>query len=85
MKVNVEVGQISDLRLYISSLEETYEALRTFKILGIEKHDDIKASTCKSVEEILWSPSSNLKELLYALRVNGLLKCELSEEAFVVI
>ncbi|KAM7501475.1 hypothetical protein LguiB_000379 [Lonicera macranthoides] len=85
LKVSVEGGQISDLRLSISSLEETYEALRTFKILGIEKHDDIKASTCKSVEEILWSPSSNLKDLLHALRVNGLLKCELSEEVFMGI
>lgn len=85
LKVSVEGGQMSDLRLSISSLEETYEALRTFKILGIEKHDDVKASTCKSVEEILWSPSSNLKDLLYALRVNGLLKCELGEEVLTVI
>ncbi|CAK9158429.1 unnamed protein product [Ilex paraguariensis] len=67
------------------SLEDTYEALRTFDILGINKKSDVSASTCKSVEEILWSPSSNLKDLFYALRVNGLLKCDLKDEAFTAI
>jgi oligosaccharyltransferase complex subunit delta (ribophorin II) len=67
------------------SLEETYEALRTFKILGIDKADDIKDSACTSVKVILGSPSSNQKELLYALRVNELLKCESGGEAFASI
>ncbi|XP_019165264.1 PREDICTED: dolichyl-diphosphooligosaccharide--protein glycosyltransferase subunit 2-like [Ipomoea nil] len=58
------------------SLEETYEALRTFDVLGIDKKADIKASTCKSVVDILSTPSSHLKDLFQAFRVNGILKCE---------
>ncbi|XP_059287689.1 dolichyl-diphosphooligosaccharide--protein glycosyltransferase subunit 2 isoform X2 [Lycium ferocissimum] len=64
------------------SLEETYEALRTFEVLGIDQQPDIKAATCKSVVDTLRSPSSALKDLFQALRVNGVLKCELNEETF---
>uniref|UniRef100_A0A5B7AM07 Dolichyl-diphosphooligosaccharide--protein glycosyltransferase subunit 2 n=1 Tax=Davidia involucrata TaxID=16924 RepID=A0A5B7AM07_DAVIN len=64
------------------SLEETYQALRTFEILGIEKKPDIRASTCPSVVDTLGSSSSSLKDLFYALKVNGLLKCEINEEVF---
>lgn len=63
------------------SLEETYEALRTFEVLGIEKKLDIRASTCKSVVDTILAASSSVKDLFYALRVDGLLKCEISEEA----
>ncbi|XP_071696739.1 dolichyl-diphosphooligosaccharide--protein glycosyltransferase subunit 2-like [Rutidosis leptorrhynchoides] len=62
-----------------SSLEESYEALRTFEVLGIEKKPDIKDHTCSSVVDTLSSPSSNAKELYHALRVNGLLKCKISQ------
>jgi len=64
-----------------SSLEETYEALRTFEVLGIEKKPDVKVHTCKSVVDTLSSVSSNSRDLYHALRVNGLLKCSISNEA----
>lgn len=70
--------------LLVSSLEEAYEALRTFEVLGIDKKDDIKASTCKLVIDALLSPSTPLKDLFEALRVNGILKCELNDEALAV-
>ncbi|KAK4369200.1 hypothetical protein RND71_012992 [Anisodus tanguticus] len=64
------------------SLNETYKALRTFNVLGIGQQPDIKAATCKSVADTLRSPSSALKDLFQALRVNGILKCELNKETF---
>ncbi|XP_022948976.1 dolichyl-diphosphooligosaccharide--protein glycosyltransferase subunit 2-like isoform X2 [Cucurbita moschata] len=63
------------------SLEETYEALRTFNILGIQEKPDISAATCKSVLEVLGS-SAVLKDLFHALRVNDVLKCEIKEEIY---
>uniref|UniRef100_A0A5B7ANW5 Dolichyl-diphosphooligosaccharide--protein glycosyltransferase subunit 2 n=1 Tax=Davidia involucrata TaxID=16924 RepID=A0A5B7ANW5_DAVIN len=66
----------------LGSLEETYEALRTFEILGIEKKPDIRASTCPSVVDTLGSSSSSPKDLFYSFKVNGLLKCESNEEVF---
>ncbi|KAG9149423.1 hypothetical protein Leryth_003391 [Lithospermum erythrorhizon] len=65
-----------------SSVEEAYEALKTFEVLGIKKKSNVKDSTCKSVVEVLWSPDSGLKALFDALRVNEILECELSNEAF---
>ena len=65
------------------SLEETYEALRTFDILGIQEKPDISAATCKSVSEVLGS-SAVLKDLFHALRVNDVLKCEIKEEIYEV-
>ncbi|CAI9776671.1 unnamed protein product [Fraxinus pennsylvanica] len=67
------------------SLEETYEALRTFEVLGIEKELVIRTSVCASVSETLLSSLSTLKDLFQALRVNGILKCELNDKAFVEI
>ncbi|GAV90722.1 LOW QUALITY PROTEIN: Ribophorin_II domain-containing protein, partial [Cephalotus follicularis] len=59
-----------------SSLEEAYEALRTFEILGIiEKKPDVRAATCHCVSETFWSTSSTSKDL-YASKVNGILKCD---------
>ncbi|XP_022155085.1 dolichyl-diphosphooligosaccharide--protein glycosyltransferase subunit 2 [Momordica charantia] len=63
------------------SLEETHEALRTFDILGIKEKPDINTVTCKSVSEVLGS-SEVLKDLLYALKVNNDLKCEIQEEIY---
>ncbi|KAH0454391.1 hypothetical protein IEQ34_016315 [Dendrobium chrysotoxum] len=59
------------------SLENTYEALRTFEILGLEKTYDISRATCKAVLESLGSSSSTTKDLFYALKVNGILKCQI--------
>ncbi|KAJ7005469.1 dolichyl-diphosphooligosaccharide--protein glycosyltransferase subunit 2-like [Populus alba x Populus x berolinensis] len=67
------------------SLEETYEALRTFEVLGIDKKSDINTAACQSVLEILGSPSSALKDLFYALKVNGILKCDIEKDVFEVV
>ncbi|XP_042003675.1 dolichyl-diphosphooligosaccharide--protein glycosyltransferase subunit 2-like [Salvia splendens] len=64
------------------SLEETYEALKTFKVLGIEKKHDITTSSCASVAHTLKSTSSASKDYFQALRVNSILKCDLNSEAF---
>ncbi|KAL6564482.1 hypothetical protein OROMI_015932 [Orobanche minor] len=64
------------------SLEETYEALKTFEVLGIEKKPDVRTTACASVASTLLYASSALKDLFHALRVNGILKCELKNEAF---
>ena len=69
----------------ISSLEETYEALKTFKVLGIEKKHDITTSSCASVAHTLKSTSSASKDYFHALRVNSILKCDLNSEAFRVL
>ncbi|PWA60175.1 Ribophorin II [Artemisia annua] len=71
----VTINIIHLLRL----LEEAYEALRTFEVLGIEKKPE--DATCKSVVDTLSSASSNSKDLYHALRVNGLLKCKTSTAA----
>ncbi|CAI9297351.1 unnamed protein product [Lactuca saligna] len=60
-----------------SSLEEAYEALITFEVLGLKK-PEIKDHTCNSVVDTLSSPSLNSKDLHHAFRVNGLLKCKIS-------
>lgn len=62
------------------SLEDTYEALRIFEILGIEKKSDISASTCPHVTKKLESSSSTLKDLFYALKVNKAINCQVNDE-----
>lgn len=69
---------------HISSLEETYEALRTFEVLGIKKQPDQRVATCVTVGDTLSSPTSALKDLFQALRVNGLLNCELNKKTLAV-
>ncbi|XP_010262349.1 PREDICTED: dolichyl-diphosphooligosaccharide--protein glycosyltransferase subunit 2-like [Nelumbo nucifera] len=64
------------------SLEETYQALRTFQILGIEENVDLSKSTCALIDEKLRSSSSSTKDLFYALRVNSILKCDVNAEVF---
>lgn len=72
--------------LFITSLEETYEALRTFEILGIDKKHDISAATCPNVTEKLGSSSSlTPKDLFDALRVSGALSCKVNDEVFEVL
>ncbi|KAK3407154.1 hypothetical protein EUGRSUZ_K03255 [Eucalyptus grandis] len=67
-----------------ASLEEAYEALRTFEILGVEKKGDVSAATCPSVTSVLGS-SSAPKELFYALKVNSILKCNVDDTSFEVV
>lgn len=66
-------------------MEKTYEALKTFEVLGIEKKHDIRTSSCASVADTLQSTSSALKDSFNALRVNSILKCELKSEAYRVL
>lgn len=65
-----------------ASLEETYEALRTFDALGIETKQDINVATCSQVVEALGSSASSPKDLLYALRIDEILSCKTNEEVF---
>ncbi|TQE09853.1 hypothetical protein C1H46_004627 [Malus baccata] len=62
------------------SLEEAYEALRSFEVLGINKKSDIRAATCQSVVDKLGSSSSAPKDLFFALKVNSILDCEIKNE-----
>ncbi|GLT33065.1 hypothetical protein SLA2020_076840 [Shorea laevis] len=64
------------------SLEETYEALRTFEVLGVKNKPDVRDASCASVSKTLESSSSSLKDLFFALKVNGILKCKINEKAF---
>ncbi|KAL8191930.1 hypothetical protein R6Q57_028661 [Mikania cordata] len=63
------------------SLEVAYEALRTFKVLGIETKSDGKDHTCNSVVDTLSLMPLNSRDLYHALSVNGLLKCRIRKEA----
>ncbi|CAA7403243.1 unnamed protein product [Spirodela intermedia] len=58
-------------------LEETYEALRTYQILGLDKGADIRHATCPLVLESLSSSSSSLKDIFDSLRVNTILQCKI--------
>ncbi|KAG0495727.1 hypothetical protein HPP92_000418 [Vanilla planifolia] len=58
------------------SLEDSYEALKTYQILGLDKIFDASLATCKSVIENLDSPSATPKDLYFALRVNSILGCQ---------
>ncbi|CAN6684547.1 unnamed protein product [Malus baccata var. baccata] len=62
------------------SLEEAYEALRSFEVLGINKKSDIHAAMCQSVVDKLGSSSSAPKDLFFALKVNSILDCEVKNE-----
>ncbi|KAF8101358.1 hypothetical protein N665_0206s0037 [Sinapis alba] len=62
------------------SLEEAYEALKTLEILGIDKKSGLSSATCENVVKVLASPSSSLKDVFYALSVNGILKCKSGED-----
>nr|KJB09977.1 hypothetical protein B456_001G179000 [Gossypium raimondii] len=63
------------------SLEETYEALRTFQILGIEKKPDLTATACRSISETVGSSSSTAKDLFYALKANSIAECKIDKKA----
>ncbi|MED6206828.1 hypothetical protein PIB30_030389 [Stylosanthes scabra] len=64
-----------------ASLEETYEALRVFEILAVGDKPDVRTTTCPKVLENLGSPTP-LKDLFYALKVNGILKCKVNKDVF---
>lgn len=57
------------------SLEETYEALRTFQVLGVERSGDKTEGICKTVSEKLSLPNSTTKDIFHALNIKGILGC----------
>ncbi|KAK9146403.1 hypothetical protein Sjap_006306 [Stephania japonica] len=63
------------------SFEESYEALRTFEILGV-KEFDISKSTCPLVLKTLEAFPPSSKDLFDALRVNHILRCEVEADIF---
>lgn len=65
-------------------MEETYEALRTYQILGIDQIADISPATCPLVLETLASQSSKAQDIFFALRVNSILRCPIDVGAFEV-
>ncbi|GJM92118.1 hypothetical protein PR202_ga08549 [Eleusine coracana subsp. coracana] len=57
-------------------LESTYEAVRTFHILGLDKDKSLTGKVCKFAAEKLASPASSLaKDLFHAVRISGALGC----------
>ncbi|KAG6502587.1 hypothetical protein ZIOFF_034872 [Zingiber officinale] len=64
------------------SLEETYEALRTFQILGVGNFSDIGPATCPVIIDNLTSPASSPKDLFDAIRVNSILECQIGSQTF---
>ncbi|KAL9228815.1 hypothetical protein vseg_004353 [Gypsophila vaccaria] len=63
------------------SLEESYEALRTFEILGIE-NVDISTTTCPLIEKTIESSSASLRDVYFALKSNRILKCSIAAESY---
>ncbi|KAI3916403.1 hypothetical protein MKW92_029009 [Papaver armeniacum] len=64
------------------SVEEAYEALRTFQILGIENNSVLSStSTCPLVTENLRF-SSSLKDMFYTMKVNSFFNCEIGTNTF---
>lgn len=59
------------------SLEETYQALRSFQVLGIEAKDSDQP--CQLAFEALKSSSAQIKDIFYALKITEILKCPFSD------
>lgn len=59
--------------------EETYKALRTFEVLGLENKPDVSSASCRNVSEPLVSSSLILKDML---ETNGLLNYSINKENF---
>jgi oligosaccharyltransferase complex subunit delta (ribophorin II) len=56
-------------------LETTYEAVSTFKILGVQKDKSLVGKACKLATDALSSSSSPAKDLFHAARIGGVLGC----------
>jgi len=57
-------------------LERTYEAVRTFQILGLEKYKSVTGKACKFAADKLAAPASSAtKDLFHAARISGVLGC----------
>ncbi|GMH31249.1 hypothetical protein Nepgr_033092 [Nepenthes gracilis] len=64
------------------SIEEAYEALRTFQILGIGENHDMITLACPLVVDSLSSSSASVKDVFYACKCNRILQCKLNGETF---
>ena len=53
-------------RIELFSLEETYEALRTFQVLGVERSGEKTEGICKTVSEKLVLATSTTKDVFHA-------------------
>ncbi|KAL5222552.1 hypothetical protein ABZP36_027265 [Zizania latifolia] len=61
-------------------LERTYEAVRTFQILGVEKD---KSLTCKlAATKLAPLSSSPAKDLFHAVRISGVLRCGVDSSVY---
>ncbi|OEL29062.1 Dolichyl-diphosphooligosaccharide--protein glycosyltransferase subunit 2 [Dichanthelium oligosanthes] len=64
-------------------LERTYEAARTFQILGLEKYKSLTGKACKFAAEDLASPASSAaKDLFHAIRISGALGCSVDAAVY---
>ncbi|KAF0916453.1 hypothetical protein E2562_007538 [Oryza meyeriana var. granulata] len=64
-------------------LETTYEAVRTFQILGVEKDKSLTGKACELAAEKLSSSSlSPAKDLFHAVRISGVLRCSVDSGVY---
>ncbi|KAF7039300.1 hypothetical protein CFC21_049324 [Triticum aestivum] len=56
-------------------LETTYEAVRTFKMLGVQRDKGLDGKACKLAAHTLSSSSSPAKDLFQAVQIAGVLGC----------
>ncbi|KAK1669054.1 hypothetical protein QYE76_057213 [Lolium multiflorum] len=62
----------------LGDLETTYEAVSTFKILGVQKDESLDGKACKLASDTLSSSSSSsAKDLFHAARISGVLGCSI--------
>jgi oligosaccharyltransferase complex subunit delta (ribophorin II) len=61
----------------LGDLETTYEAVSTFKILGVQKDKSLDGKACKLAFDALSSSSSSAKDLFHAARISGVLGCSI--------
>uniref|UniRef100_A0A453G9A6 Dolichyl-diphosphooligosaccharide--protein glycosyltransferase subunit 2 n=3 Tax=Aegilops tauschii subsp. strangulata TaxID=200361 RepID=A0A453G9A6_AEGTS len=59
----------------LCSLETTYEAVRTFKMLGVQRDKGLDGKACKLAAHTLSSSSSPAKDLFQAVQIAGVLGC----------
>uniref|UniRef100_A0ACD5XBZ4 Uncharacterized protein n=1 Tax=Avena sativa TaxID=4498 RepID=A0ACD5XBZ4_AVESA len=59
----------------LGDLETTYEAVSTFKILGVQKDKSLDGKACKLATNTLSSASSSAKDLFHGPRIGGVLGC----------
>ncbi|XP_072951546.1 dolichyl-diphosphooligosaccharide--protein glycosyltransferase subunit 2 [Typha angustifolia] len=64
------------------SLEENYEALRTFQVLKLERSIETSRKTCVDIVERIGSSTSKSKDLFYALRINNILGCQIHSSIY---